>query len=71
MPELRALGRKHATYGVGATHYDVAGRALVDTLAAALGAGFTPELRRAWTEVYGRGVHISGSPDIPLVGCVR
>ena len=29
------------------------GRALMDTLAEALGAGFTPELRLAWTEAYG------------------
>ena len=52
VPVLRELGRKHARYNVGAAHYEAMGRALVGTVAAALGVGFTAELRRAWTEVY-------------------
>jgi hemoglobin-like flavoprotein len=52
IPAVEALGRRHAGYGVRDEHYDTVGRALLDTLAAGLGAAFTTEARAAWTEVY-------------------
>jgi len=52
IPAVEALGRRHAGYGVRDEHYDIVGRALLDTLAAGLGAAFTPEARDAWSEVY-------------------
>ena len=34
-------------------HYDTVGGALLHTLATGLGDDFTPEVKGAWTEVYG------------------
>jgi hemoglobin-like flavoprotein len=51
-PVLLRLGQRHADYGVTTAHYDSVGTALLDTLAAALGAGFTPDVRAAWTLTY-------------------
>lgn len=50
--ELRELGARHAGYGAKAGHYDVAGRALLDTLSNVLGPDFTPATRAAWAEFY-------------------
>jgi hemoglobin-like flavoprotein len=49
---LADLGRRHAGYGVQASHYDRVGAALLRTLAEALGAQFTSATERAWTELY-------------------
>ncbi len=51
--ELRAMGGRHATYGVKDAHYATVGQALLDMLAETLEKGFTPEVRAAWTELYG------------------
>ena len=53
LPVLGNLGRRHAGYGVQDTHYETVGAALLQTLEQGLGAGFTPAVREAWTEVYG------------------
>jgi len=53
IPVLQKLGTKHVGYGVVPAHYDVIGQALLDTLALGLGAGFTPEVKRAWQAIYG------------------
>jgi methyl-accepting chemotaxis protein len=53
LPALKALGKRHAGYGVQDAHYDVVGAALLKTLDQGLGPAFTPEVRAAWTEVYG------------------
>ncbi len=53
MPVLRSLGQRHATYGVNDAHYDTVGGALLKTLEQGLGPAFTPEVRGAWTTVYG------------------
>lgn len=45
---LRALGRRHAGYGVQAAHHDMVAGALLDTLAMALGQRFGAADRRAW-----------------------
>jgi hemoglobin-like flavoprotein len=50
---LRKLGRNHRGYGVQEGHYDRVGEALIWTLRMSLGSGFTPELERAWTSLYG------------------
>ena len=51
-PVLLKLGHRHAGYGVIDAHYASVGAALLDTLAAGLGEGFTPEVREAWTTMY-------------------
>jgi hemoglobin-like flavoprotein len=45
---VRALGRRHAVYGVRPTDYATVGAALIATLEKGLGDDFTPEMRDAW-----------------------
>ena len=52
VPAVKALGRKHAGYGVEEEDYETVGGALLWTLAEGLGAAFTPEVKAAWTAVY-------------------
>lgn len=52
LPAIRALGRRHATYGVRPEHYYTVGAALLWTLEQRLGAAFTPEVREAWVAAY-------------------
>ena len=49
---LRALGRRHAAYGVAEAHYETVGAALLQTLARGLGRRFTPDVEAAWTALY-------------------
>lgn len=51
-PELEAMGRRHASYGVKNSHYEAVGRALLWTLEQDLGTAFIDEVRKAWTEFY-------------------
>jgi hemoglobin-like flavoprotein len=51
--ELKAMGLRHVGYGVKEEHYATVGGALLDMLAEVLGAKFTPEVREAWTLLYG------------------
>jgi hemoglobin-like flavoprotein len=53
LPVLRSLGARHAAYGVRDEHYATVGTALLQTLGQGLGAAFTPEVRDAWTALYG------------------
>lgn len=53
MPAITALARRHAGYGVVDAHYDKVGEALLWTLEQGLGPKFTPEVKDAWTAVYG------------------
>jgi hemoglobin-like flavoprotein len=53
VPVVQDLGRRHAGYGVADRHYDTVGAALLWTLEAGLGRAFTPEVKEAWTAVYG------------------
>jgi hemoglobin-like flavoprotein len=55
--DLQNLARRHVMYGVRPYHYATAGAALMITLEQFLGAEFTPEVRRAWAQVYD---HVSG-----------
>lgn len=53
VPTVQALGKRHAGYGVQATHYDTVASALLWTLEQGLGAAFTPDVKSAWTSAYG------------------
>ncbi|MGH8491736.1 MAG: globin family protein [Moraxellaceae bacterium] len=53
VPILQGLGKRHAGYGVRDEHYQTVGGALLQTLAQGLGDAFTPEVKAAWTDVYG------------------
>ena len=52
-PTLAALGQRHRQWGVTDHQYESVGAALLWTLEQGLGAGWTPELKVAWTEAYG------------------
>ncbi len=51
--ELKAMGARHAGYGVVDEHYATVGAALVGMLAETLRDEFTPEVRAAWMALYG------------------
>jgi nitric oxide dioxygenase len=51
-PAVRALGRRHAGYGVTDAHYGTVAVALLWTLEQGLGEAFTAEVRDAWAAVY-------------------
>jgi len=53
VPTVQDLGRRHVKYGVNDQHYDTVGAALLWTLEQGLGEAFTPDVRNAWTTVYG------------------
>ena len=50
---LEQLGARHVAYGVEPAHYATVGSALLAMLGTVLGADFTPEVRAAWTGLYG------------------
>jgi len=53
VPAVKELGRRHASYGVTNASYQTVGDALLWTLEQGLGPRFTPEMKAAWTAVYG------------------
>src|ERR687885_2811654 len=52
VPAVRALGRRHAAYGVTDEHFDTVGDALLWTLKQGLGPAYTPDVADAWASVY-------------------
>jgi hemoglobin-like flavoprotein len=52
VPTVKALGARHAGYGVTASLYGTVAAALIWTLERGLGDEFTADVRAAWTEVY-------------------
>jgi len=52
LPTVKALGRRHAAYGVRPEHYYTVGAALLWTFEQGLGAAFTPAMRDAWVAAY-------------------
>jgi hemoglobin-like flavoprotein len=52
VPAVRALGRRHAGYGVTQRHYDLVGAALLWTLERSFGPAFSDEVRTAWAACY-------------------
>lgn len=61
VPAVQDLGRRHIAYGVSAAHYQPVGAALLWTLEQGLGEAFTPEVKEAWTTVYGILVSVATS----------
>ena len=53
VPQVQALGRRHAGYGVEPRHYATVGEALVWTLDQALGEAFHKDIEDAWRAAYG------------------
>ena len=53
IPSLKALGRRHANYGINEGHYGIVGGALIRTLDKSLGADFTEDVKSAWLKTYG------------------
>ena len=51
-PILKALGARHAAYGVDAAHYGTVGAALLWAVGAGLGDDFDPATEAAWTAFY-------------------
>jgi hemoglobin-like flavoprotein len=52
-PTLRALGSRHAGYGVADEHYGTVGRALLLALETGLQDKWSPAVAEAWTAAYG------------------
>ena len=52
IPGVRALGARHANYGVKDEHYETVGAALLWTLEQGLGEAFTNDVRDAWAVAY-------------------
>ncbi|MFL4976961.1 MAG: globin family protein [Xanthobacteraceae bacterium] len=53
VPKVKALGARHVGCGARAADYNVVGEVLLWTLERGLADAFTPEVRDAWTKVYG------------------
>jgi hemoglobin-like flavoprotein len=52
VPAIKALGARHAGYGVESADYDKVADALLWTLGQGLGDAFTPDVKDAWTQAY-------------------
>ena len=67
LPAVRALGQRHAGYGVTAEHYQPVAEAFLWTLEFYLGEEFTPALKEAWVEAYTTlaGVMIAAGETVP------
>ena len=52
VPAVKAMGGRHAGYGVANAHYDTVGEALIWTLGQGLGEDFTEEVKNAWLTTY-------------------
>ncbi len=50
---LEQMAHRHVKYGVKDEHYATVGEALLWTLDKGLGPDFTPEVKAAWTALYG------------------
>ena len=50
--QVKLLGSRHGGYGVKPEHFGTVGAALLGTLEAGLGDGFTADARAAWTAAY-------------------
>jgi hemoglobin-like flavoprotein len=52
LPAIRALGQRHASYGVRNDHFAIVGETILWTLEQTFGPAFTPELKEAWAATY-------------------
>jgi nitric oxide dioxygenase len=66
----RALGARHAAYGVRAAHYRAVGAALLGALAAGLDQAWTGEVEEAWRLAYNLTAEamMAGAADAVQVG---
>merc|ERR1712048_1463397 len=53
VPQLTSLGMRHVGYGIPEEYFEIGGEALALTLEEGLGDLYTPEVKHAWTMVYG------------------
>lgn len=53
LPDLRALGMRHSSYGVRPEHFDFAEDALLHALTIHLAEAFRPEVQQGWRDVFG------------------
>jgi hemoglobin-like flavoprotein len=67
VPAVRALGSRHAGYGVKSEDYATVGQALLWTLEEGLGDSFTLAARYAWAAAYGllAAVMIEAAEAVP------
>jgi hemoglobin-like flavoprotein len=63
VPDLEALGAKHAEWGAQPEHYPVVGQVLVGEMAPIAGDAWKPEYTAAWQEAYAvvQNVMLSGA----------
>jgi hemoglobin-like flavoprotein len=63
VPDLEALGAKHAEWGAQPEHYPVVGEVLLGEMAALAGDDWKPEYTAAWQEAYAvvQDVMLSGA----------
>ncbi len=68
VPQIEALGRRHADYGVTDAHYESVGAALLWTLQQGLNTAWTPEVRAAWAAAYAllSGVMRQAAAEAPV-----
>ncbi len=67
LPAVRALGKRHAGYGVSAEQYAPVGAALLWTLEKGLDDAFTAEVEEAWSSAYTMlaGAMIDAAREMP------
>ncbi|MGR3467180.1 MAG: globin domain-containing protein [Shimia sp.] len=53
IPDIQALGQRHADYGATPAHYDAVGETLLGALEDICPAGLSAEERAAWCAAYG------------------
>jgi hemoglobin-like flavoprotein len=63
VPDLEALGARHAGFGAQPEHYPVVGEVLIESMAEIAGPAWKPEYTSAWQEAYGvvQGVLLAGA----------
>jgi len=66
-PMLRAMGQRHAGYGVRLEHYATLKSALLWAFGQGLGAEFFPDVRAAWTAVIDAisAAMMAGAAELP------
>ena len=73
LPEVEALGRRHASYGVEIEHYAIVGTALLWALEQTLGDAWTDETAFAWAAAYRRlsSVMIAAAQEAEIRAAIR
>lgn len=74
LPALRAMGQRHAGYGVTPQHYATVGESLIWALAQALNGEFSGDVKVAWVTLIGEvgaamkagAAELNSSPEKPI-----